>query len=105
MDNLGEVTICATTETGHRYFLIVHTVLGWTTVFEYGPAAPESDELPQSVSCSISSFEFSEKAIAKRIANFLAPKCRQVVDAEVVSAHSALDQCTDLVEYAKRNLT
>lgn len=104
IDDLGDLSIKATNAHGDEYYLVIQTVMGSTTLFEYGPAHPDLDTLPKSVRCSFDRIDFSEGKIIKRIERFLNEGNRFIEDAAVISKEEALMGCRDVIDYVRKGL-
>ena len=88
------------------YFLIVRTLMGKMTVFEYGPTIIDSDytdSLPgDSCFCSYHEEDFSEYRLQKIIDNFLNNPKRNISSAKLINASEALSYCKSIVDYMKK---
>lgn len=98
IDNIGDTCLLSNDDAGTEWYLYIHTSLGWTTVFEYGPCYPDLEQLPVAVACSYQRFEFSEKRISKLIDNFLNNPCRRISQAREVTVDEIKPYIRDLRE-------
>ena len=101
IDNLGDVSIEATTKSGDKYYLVIRTYMGFTSIMEYGPITPDLNIFPRSVRCSFDRIEYSEGKIESRIDKFLNQGNRFIEEAIVIPEEEALMLCKDIVEYMK----
>ena len=85
VDNLGEVCILARNDWGEEWYLIIHTVYGWTEVIEYGPANPSISLLPASVKYTYDRFEYNQGKLIRKVETFLNDGKRAITYAEVTS--------------------
>lgn len=99
VDDIGDCCIQANNDEGLFYYLLIETNLGWTKILEYGPATPDFDELPKSVSCNFSRIEFDEKKIFKRVDEFLNNRFRNITQAQVVDRDVLFADCKSLLDY------
>ena len=99
IDDIGDCCIQANNDEGLFYYLLIETNLGWTKILEYGPCAPDFDELPKSVSCNFSRIEFDERKIMKRIDEFLNNRFRNITQAQIVEREVLFEDCKSLLDY------
>ena len=71
IDDIGECAILGRDDLGQEYYLIITTSMGFTDIIEYGPALPDFDALPKSVTYKYDRIDYSEFKIEKRIDKFL----------------------------------
>ena len=79
--------------------MLIESTLGWTKILEYGPASPDFDELPKSVTCHFSRIEFDERKIFKRVDEFLNNRFRNITQAQLVEREILFEDCKSLLEY------
>ena len=99
IDDIGDCCIQANNDEGLFYYLLIETNLGWTKILEYGPCAPDFDELPKAVGCNFSRIEFDERKIMKRIDEFLNNRFRNITQAQLVDREILFADCKSLLEY------
>lgn len=102
IDDIGNCYIEAYNDEGLAWYLLVETNLGWTKVFEYGPATPDFQELPKEVICKFQRFEFNKKTIQKTITAFLNDYKRNITQAMEVERSIIFDNCKSLIEYVEK---
>lgn len=66
---------------------------------EYGPCAPDFDELPKGVFCGFSRIEFDEGKISKKIREFINNPKRNITQALCVEEEMAWEDCKSILEY------
>ena len=101
IEDIGDCCIQANNDQGLFYYLLIETNIGWTKILEYGPCAPDFDELPKAVSCNFSRIEFDERKIMKRIDEFLNNRFRNITQAQLVEREVLFADCKDLLEYCE----
>ncbi len=98
IDNIGDTCIVANDDAGTEWYLYIHTVLGWTTIFEYGPSFPDLDEWPFAVTCRYQRLEYNEKRISKIINAFLNEPTRNILQARETDVNDIKQFMRDLRE-------
>ena len=101
IEDVGDCCIQACNDEGLFYYLLIETHLGWTKILEYGPAAPDFDELPKAFNCNFSRIDFDEKRIFKRIDEFLNNRFRNITQAQLVSRDVLFSDCRSILEYCE----
>ena len=101
IEDIGQCCIQANNDEGLFYYLLIETRFGQTKILEYGPAAPDFDELPKSVVCSFSRIEYSERAIMKRIEEFLNNRFRNITQAQLVDREVLFEDCKSIIDYCE----
>ena len=71
VEDIGDCCILGRDDIGQEYYLIIRTKLGATNIVEYGPALPDFEALPKSVTYKFDRMDYSEYKIEKRIDKFL----------------------------------
>lgn len=99
IEDVGDCCIQACNDEGLFYYLLIESTLGWTKILEYGPAAPDFDELPKAVNCNFSRIEFDEKKIFKRIDEFLNNRFRNITQAQLVDRSILFEDCKSILDY------
>ena len=87
VEDIGDCCILGRDDLGQEYYFVTRTNLGTTDIVEYGPAVPDFDMLPKSVTYKFDRIDYSEAKIEKRIDKFLtghAITYAQVVDLEEI---------------------
>lgn len=101
LEDIGNCYIQACNDEGLLYYLLIETNLGWTKIMEYGPAAPDFNELPKSVFCSFSRIEYDERKIIKKINEFLNDTKRNITQAQEVERDLLFEDCKSILEYCE----
>ena len=83
IDNIGDCVLVARNAQSEEWYLLVKTVLGWTSVVEFGPVVPDIDMLTKSTTCKYSRFEFSEGRLIKIIDKFLNDGSRMITQVSI----------------------
>lgn len=99
VEDIGNCTIQALNDDGLIWYMVIQTSLGWTKIFEYGPCAPDFNELPKAVNCNFSRIDFDEKKVYKRIDEFLNNSFRKITQAFIVEEDTAWCDCKSIIEY------
>ena len=99
VEDIGNCTIQALNDDGLIWYMVIQTTLGWTKIFEYGPCAPDFNELPKGVNCNFSRIDFDEKKLYKRIDEFLNNSFRKITQAFIVEEDIAWQDCKSIIEY------
>ena len=99
VEDIGNCCIEATNDQGMLYYLVTDTKLGWTRIFEYGPAIPDFDELPKSVYCAFSRIEYDERKLTKKISEFLNSPTREITQAFEVDRDICFSNCKCINDY------
>ena len=71
VDDIGDCAILGRDDQGQEYYFMTFTYMGWTEIIEYGPALPDFDVLPKSVTYKYNRIEYDEYKIEKAIDKFL----------------------------------
>ena len=69
--DIGNCALHAFGDMGDEYVLVIRTVLGMSEIFFSGPFVPQDSKPPLDFECTYTRLPFSEKAIKKKINNFL----------------------------------
>ena len=85
VEDPGECCIRGRNDFGEEYYLVIHTKMGLVSAYEYGPAHPDIELLPDAVTIKYSRFEYSSYRIEKLIDKFLNDGKRFITQADVVS--------------------
>ena len=101
IEDIGNCCIQANDDQGLFYYLLIESTLGWTKILEYGPAAPDFDELPKSVTCHFSRIEFDERKIFKRVDEFLNNRFRNITQAQIVDRNVMFEDCKSILGYCE----
>jgi hypothetical protein len=83
VENIGDCTIVTRNDLGEEWYLLIKTDMGWTEVIEYGPAHPDFNLLPTSVTQTYNRFEFNQGKLTRIIEKFLNEPKRMISQAEV----------------------
>lgn len=102
VEDSGNCYIEAFNDEGHAYYLLIETSLGYTKIFEYGPAISDFQELPSQVVCTFDRIEFNQKEIDKRINNFLNNFKRNITQATEVERSVIFENCKSLIDYVEK---
>ena len=95
----GNCVIEASNDEGLFYYLYISTSMGYTKIVEYGPAAPDFNELPQEVSCTFNRIQYDTKKIAQKVSMFLNNPKRQITQAKEATVEDFLDNCKSILDY------
>lgn len=104
LDSLGQACIEAIDSQGFTYYLIIRTLLGESTILEYGPIIPDLGILPPIYNINFQRVAYSEKTITKIIRKFLSPKNKgknKVEVANILEYEEALSKGINPFEYLK----
>lgn len=99
VDDIGDCCIQANNDEGLFYYLLIESNMGWVKILEYGPAAPDFDELPKAVTCNFNRIEYNEKQINKRIEEFLNNRYRNITQAQLVDREVLFADCKSILDY------
>lgn len=104
IEDIGNCAITAFNDIGWESILIVDTQLGKSRVFQMGPIAVDLERLPDTVSCTLTQLDFSQKKISSIINTFLNNNRtnRYITQALEVSKEKALEDCRNLVDYMSK---
>lgn len=103
IEDLGQCTLECIDNKGFHYYLIIRTLLGESTIFEYGPIVPDFSTLPKLVTCKITTIEYDENKISRAIQIFLSNKGKNSVEiVNELSTKDALDSCVSLIDYMRQ---
>lgn len=81
--DIGECCIQARNDLGEEWYLLIRSDMGFVDLIEYGPAHPDFNVLPNSVSLTYDHFEYSVFKLEKRIDKFLNNSKRMITQASV----------------------
>ena len=84
IESIGNCTVQALNDEADCWVLIVHTVLGWTTVIQAGPINLDFDEVRPNTYISRNSFEYNEKKLYKIIHDFMNNPKRTITSVEII---------------------
>jgi hypothetical protein len=103
IDDIGQCSLEITDSEGMCHYLIIRTLLGETTVFEYGPIVSDVQTLPDYVSCRISKSSYDIIKIKKTITTFISDRGRiKVENVRQLVMSEALNLCKDLITYMRQ---
>lgn len=106
IEDIGQCCLELMDTLGQSYYLIVRTLMGISTVFEYGPILVGETVLPKFVVCKISKVEFSIPKIKKIISLFILDNEKGQKKTEFVrelSIDEALSNCIDIIDYMRQH--
>ena len=85
VENLGECCIRGRNDFAEEFYLIIHSEMGMVSVYDYGIATPDLDELPDNVTIKFSRFQYNSHKLETLIDKFLNDGKKFITQAEVVS--------------------
>ena len=100
VDDIGECCILGRDDLGQEYYMVVTTHMGLTDIVEYGPALPDFEVLPKSVTYKFDRIDFSEFKIEKRIDKFLTS--HPITYAEVVKLEDIHEFIRPPIDYIRK---
>ena len=83
VDNIGECVLVCNNDFGEEYYLIIHTVLGYTQMIEYGPIVPDLSQLCLTYQITYNRFEYNQGKIERAIDKFLNNPKRCITQARI----------------------
>lgn len=98
IDNIGDCVVVCNNDLGEEFYLIIKTELGWTEVLEYGPYAPDFEQLPVNYSVKYSRFEFSQFKLERLIDKFLNDGKRAITQARVTELAEVYDNLVNPID-------
>lgn len=102
IEDIGQCALEAMSDANTFYYLIIRTVMGETTVFEYGPIVPDIKRLPNEVISKKITMEYNDTKINGMINKFIADRRGVIIEAvRVVTFEEALSSIKDLVVYMR----
>ncbi len=99
IENIGNVCLCANNDVAEEWYLYIHTVLGRTTIIEFGPVESDIDELPDFVSFTYSKIDFNEKKLDGIIDKFLNNPKRVITQVTEIDAETFKSRIKDIKRY------
>ena len=105
IEDIGNVSIEATTSLGFFYYLIIKTYDGFSQILQFGPYQHDFDSQPskKTIIQSWVRIPFSDKQIIKTIDNFLNDPYKGIVEANLIDREVAYDKVVSMVEYMKNH--
>lgn len=101
--DIGQCSLEAVNSLGMCSYLIIRTLLGESTIFEYGPIVPDVERLPNEVTCKITKIDFDENKLKKIIQMFIADRGKiKIEQVSELSMEEALNQCRDLIQHMRQ---
>lgn len=98
IEDPGNCCIKCENDAWMTYYLVIKTIRGRSFCFEYGPIAPDTDELSEDFYVKYSSMKFNEKKLFGKISGFLNDPKKEISSAVDDLAENAYDDFPEVVE-------
>ena len=82
IEDIGECCVRGRNDFGEEFYLVVHSEMGFTTIYEYGTATPDIEMLPDNVTIKCERFPYNQNKIINRIDKFLNDSKRFITQAD-----------------------
>ena len=82
IEDIGQCCVRGRNDFAEEFYLVVTTEMGMTTIYEYGPATPDIEVLPDKVSITCERFPYNQNRIINRIDKFLNDSKRFITQAD-----------------------
>ena len=99
IDNICQCAVEARNEEGEFYYLMIRTILGYSTVFKCGPVVPDVYFLPSGFETSLVRLDCDEDKLYKLIDKWLNDRFKKLTEAKVITFEEARSQFRDICSY------
>ena len=103
IEDIGNVSIRATSSMGFFHYLIIKTYDGFSQILQFGPYQPDFESQPSksTITQSWVRIPFTQNKIIKAIDSFLNDPYKSIITAELIDRDEAYDGIKSMVDYMR----
>lgn len=99
IEDIGNCALLGYNDNYFEFGMIIKTTMGKTQIFSFGPFVPDTDMLPDEISCNYQKIDYNEKKIIGIINLWLNDKKKKLTQVKNVDIQECSNAYKNIIEY------